>query len=132
MTRAGSTRRTPLRHDDQPHTLPITYAEYLTGFHLAAVDVLGARADDFTDIGAGDQAERENTERLEEESKSTRPSRAKLSDEKDGDNGRQAAENIRIDADRDAQSGRAGNAHDDEYRADDETKHRRGRRSACS
>ena len=53
----------PLRDDDQPHPLPVAHAERAASLHLAALDTLNAGSEDLTDIGACNQAERDDPKR---------------------------------------------------------------------
>ena len=87
-----------LRDHDQAHALAIAHAERPAGLHLAALDALDARAEDFADIGAGDQAERQDAERKGRGPEDLTADAGKaLADEQDGDDRRKPAENIGVD-----------------------------------
>ena len=53
-----------LRHDDEAHGLAVAHAQRAAGLELAPVDALDAGAEDLADVGAGDQAEGEDAQRV--------------------------------------------------------------------
>ena len=113
-----------LRHDDEAHALPIAHRQRPARLHLAAIDALDAGAENLADIGAGDQAKRQDAERIGRRAEEFATQAGEpLPDQEDGDDGRQAAKDIGIDAGGNAQPGRARNAHDRQKHADDHAEH---------
>src|SRR3954454_8348671 len=53
-----------LRDDDEAHRLRVGHPERARPLELAALDALDARAEDLADVGPGDQAERQDAERV--------------------------------------------------------------------
>ena len=53
-----------LRDDHEAHALAVAHAERTGGVDLAALDALDAGAEDLADVGAGDQAEGQNAQRI--------------------------------------------------------------------
>ena len=95
---------------------------------LAAFHALNAGAEDLADIGAGDQAERQDAQRIGRwpEQLAADPGEA-LPDDQDRDDGRQAAEDIGVDARQDPEQRFSRDAHDRQHHADHDAEQRRGR-----
>ena len=87
-----------LRDHYQAHALAIGHPQCAGGVELPALHALDARAEDLADIGAGDQAECQNAERIggRPEKLAAQTCEA-LSDDQDRHDGRKAAEDIRVD-----------------------------------
>ena len=64
LTSAGSTRRMPCGTTTRRIALAVAHAQRPAGLELAAVDALDAGAEDLADVGAGDQAQGQDAQRI--------------------------------------------------------------------